>query len=457
MGRGLLVAALIVGLGLRFYGLGSVSLSLDEGYSWAAAVQPPDRVSEVEQELDGGKLAVYAFLLHFWIDIFGDSLYSMRGLSAAIDTISILLMFALVRELYQDFAEGDNGDLAAGLAALMFATNVTLLQSARSARMYPLMTTAELAQMLFFVRAQRRGKILDVILTALLLALAIATNFTAAFILVGETFWLVYLLIAQWKELPGADLHVRGPALSLIGGPVLLLPWAPAAMILLDPNVRYQGFGWIAYQPPLQWSYEVLGGSAFNKAPVRLFLILAAVGLWRYRSKAPLVPMFMLAATVGPFVAVAAASGFGISMMVDRYVLIAAAAFLGLAAIGAASFESKLVQILILLLIIRGSAHALRHCATFSVDWRRAVAMASAALPGDTEIGVVPGDAVHVVRYHLPAKRRSLVVGLYSVCGSSQLLILNPNPFLPPGYISELRACYPHLVGRLTHLEVRSR
>ena len=57
------------------------------------------------------------------------------------------------------------------------------------------------------MRAQRRGRMSDNILTAVLLALAIAANFTAAFILVSEAFWLCYLLIARLKVLPGADIR----------------------------------------------------------------------------------------------------------------------------------------------------------------------------------------------------------------------------------------------------------
>ncbi|MBV8055619.1 MAG: glycosyltransferase family 39 protein [Deltaproteobacteria bacterium] len=449
----------MVGLLLRLYRLDAASMSLDEGFTWAAAAQPVNHLLQLQPLLDSGKLAVYDLLVHYWIEIFGDSLRSMRGLSSAIDTISILLMYAVVRELYQVFADGElhTGELAGGFAALIFATNVAVVQSARMARMYPLMTAAELAQILFFVRAQRRGGVLNCILTTVFLALAIAVNFTAAFILVSEAFWLAYLLIARQKDLPGADLRVAGPALALIGGLGLLLPWISSATTLARGATRYRDFGWIAYRPPIHWSYEVLRGNAGNKSLFRLFLALAAFGIWRHRNKAPLAPMFMAAAIVGPFAAVAVASLFGIRMMVDRYVLIAVIAFLGLAAIGAASFESKLGQVLVFVLIVRLSVQALRHSSAFWVDWKKAVAMACAESPVNAEIGVVPGYAVDVVRYHLPPQRRPFAVGLDSQCGHPQILIVNPGRFIPPAYMSELNACYPRLIGRATRVEVRSR
>ncbi|MBV8357903.1 MAG: glycosyltransferase family 39 protein [Deltaproteobacteria bacterium] len=434
-------------------------MSLDEGFTWAVAGQPVSRLLQIQPLFDSGKLAVYGLLLHYWIEIFGDSLRSMRGLSGAIDTLSILLMFAVVRELYQVFANGElqTGELAGGFAAFIFATNVAVVQSARTARMYPLMTAAELAQIFFFVRSQRHGGALNCILTSVFIALAIATNFTAAFILLSEALWLAYLLIARRRELAGADLHVAGPVLALMGGLGLLLPWMSAATILMRGTTRYRDFGWIVYRPPMYWSYEVLRGNAGNKSLFRLFLALAAFGLWRHRSWAPLVPMFMAVAAVGPFVAVAVASLFGIPMMVDRYVLIAVIAFLGLAAIGAASFESKLGQALVFALIVRLSVQALRHSSAFLVDWKKAVAMACAESAADAEIGVVPGYAVDVVRYHLPLQRRPFAVGLDSQCGNSQILIVNPGRFIPQAYMSKLNACYPRLLGRATRVEVRSR
>ena len=453
-GRVVFTLAVLIGMVLRFHRLDDVSMTADEGFAWAAAAQSVSRLLQLQPMLDSGKLAVYDLLLHYWIAIFGDSLHSMRGLSAAIDTLSILLMFALVRELYQAFADqaGKTGELAGGFAALLFATNLAIVQSGRTARMYSLMTAAELGEMVFFVRAQRRGRMSDNILAALFLALAIAANFTAAFILVSEAFWLAYLLIARSKRLPGSALHVGGPALSLVGGLALLLPWRRAASSLLREGMRNRDFGWIPYQPPIHWSYEVLRASTSNEWLFTLFLALAAFAIWRHRNETPLIPMFMAAAMVGPFAAVAIASLFGVPMMVDRYVLIAVIAFLGLAAIGAASFESKFPPIVIFGLIVC-SARAVKPP---SVDWRQAAAIANAASFANARIGVVPVFALDVVRYHLPPERRAFAVGLKSQCGVPHILIVSPGSISSP-LMSALKSCYPRLLGRDQFLEIRAR
>ncbi|MBV8361391.1 MAG: hypothetical protein JO189_26155 [Deltaproteobacteria bacterium] len=458
-GRSLLAVAVLAGIALRFYRPDAASMTADEGAAWAAAAEPVRRLLQLQPQLDAGKLAIYDLLLHYWIEMFGDSLRSMRGLSSAIDIVSILLMFVVVRELYRVFADGElqTGELAGGFAALMFATNVAVVQSARTARMYPLMTAAELAQLFFFVRAQRHGGLLNCISAAVFLALAIAANFTAVFLLVGESLWIAYLFVARWKRWPGERLRAAGPALSLTAGIALLLPFAPAAVAVSRAAIADGALDWIRYQPPLAWSYDLLRGDTGNRSLFRLFLALAAFGLWRHWSWAPLIPMFMAVAAAGPFVAVAMLSLFGRPMMVDRYVLLALIAFLGLAATGAATFESIPGRLLVFVVIVWLSVRALGHSSGFWIDWKRAVAIACAESPANAGISVVPSYAVNVVRYHLPPERRLLAVGVDSRCGDSRILIVSPGRPIGPAQIAELKACYPRLLGQATRVEVRSR
>jgi hypothetical protein len=292
---------------------------------------------------------------------------------------------------------------------------------------------------------------------ATFLALAIAANFTAVFLVVGESIWICYLLLARWRRWPGVQLRIVGPALSLVAGFGLLLPFARAALANSRVAVRGGALEWIRYQPPMSWSYDVLRNETGNKSLFRLFLVLAACGIWRHRSAARLAPIFMVAVILGPFAAVTMLSLLGQPMMVDRYVLVAQIAFLGLAATGAGALRSKIGRLLGFLLIVWLSARALRHSSGFWVDWEQAVAIACASSPANAGIGVVPDYAVNVVRYHLPAQRRPLASGLDSQCGNSQILIVSPGRLIPPAYMSELKACYPRLLGRSTRVEVRAR
>jgi hypothetical protein len=458
-GPAMLVVAILAGAAVRFHRLDAFSMTADEGAAWAVAREPVSRLLQLQPQLDSGKLALYHLFLHYWIGMFGDSLRSIRGLSAAIDTVSILLMFAVVLELYLAFVGGrlKTATLAGGFAALMFATNVAIVQSARTARMYPLMTAAELAQILFFVRAQHRQRLLNAILAATFLALAIAANFTALFLVVGEGMWMGYLLMARWRHWPGVHLRIAAPASSLAAGLGLLLPFVPAALAASLAAINGRALDWVTYRPPLSWFYDVLQADTGNKTLFRLFLALAAIGIWRHWRKTPLAPIFLALAIIGPFAAVAALGLLGRPMMVDRYVGLALIGLLGLAAMGAATLRSTTGRVLALLLILWLSARALRHFSGFWVDWRSAAAIACASSSDNAKISVIPEYAVNVVRYNLPADRRPLAFGLNSQCGNSQILILSPGHLVPPAYLSELNACYPRLLGRATRVEVRAR
>jgi hypothetical protein len=438
--------------------LDAFSITADEGAAWAAAVQPIGRLLKLQPQLDSGKLALYDLLLHYWILVFGDSLRSMRGLSAAIDTISILLMFAVIREMHRVFSrEGlRTAELAGGIAALMFAFNVAITQSARTARMYSLMSASELAQVWFFIRAQNGEGILNCLLAAVFLAIAIAANFTGVFLLVGECMWIGYLLLARWRQWHGAELRVTAPAFAIAASIVLLLPFVPAASAASRAAIRGGALDWIAYRSPLGWIDHVLGEGIGNKSLYRLFIGLAIFAVWRLRSKAPLLLRFLALMIAVPFAAVVTLSLLGRPMMVDRYVSLALIMFVGLAATGAAAFPGKWGRFLVLLLVVWLSVRALRHSSEFWVDWKSAVNITCARSAADATITVVPAYAVNAVRYHLPPMRRPLAFGLTSQCGDSEVLIINSSHLISPAYLRQLRACYPHLLGQATRVEVRT-
>jgi mannosyltransferase len=149
----LLVAALILGSHLRLFQLTRWDMSGDEGASWAAAsASSMHDVMDAEEQLDPGKLAVYDVLLHGWIGVFGDSIFAMRMMSVALGIISLVLVFVAVREVCG--ALGDTslgfGETAGAFAAFIYATNLTMVLSDRTIRMYPLLMAMELLQITFF-------------------------------------------------------------------------------------------------------------------------------------------------------------------------------------------------------------------------------------------------------------------------------------------------------------------
>ncbi len=96
----LLLTAVALGTVLRFFGLGSRELSIDESLSWAeSSRRNVDRVLHVQHRLDSGKFPIYEIAQHGWMVLFGESEAAMRALPALIGSLSIVLVFILGVEL----------------------------------------------------------------------------------------------------------------------------------------------------------------------------------------------------------------------------------------------------------------------------------------------------------------------------------------------------------------------
>jgi len=209
----LLAAAIAFGGWLRFAAIGAREMSADEGASWAAAAAPNlAEAVHTQAMLNPGKLAVYEIVLHGWMMLFGDGLGAMRSLSAMLDTFSIVVVFALVGELLgarpspQTESAGFGGlppqeaETVAAFAATLFAVNLVSIKYARELRMYPLALLIVLLQVWFFIRAVRRGRGFDLASLAVLTALAVATHFSAAFMVAAEALCLAALPLTPWPR-----------------------------------------------------------------------------------------------------------------------------------------------------------------------------------------------------------------------------------------------------------------
>jgi hypothetical protein len=470
----LLALALMLGAGLRFYRLDTADLSADEAASWAGATAPDLRaVAERQRSLDPGKLALYDLALHGWIELGGDSVGSMRALSAALGTVAIVLVFVTTRELMLDLlylgsaAEIPRAELGAALAALIAAVNLTLVDQARTVRMYPLTLALELAQVACFlhavsVRARGPGRVASLAGATVLSALAIASNFTALLLIAAEATWLGWAAV---RKRVGAraraigELHLLFPALALCAGMALLGPMAPMAGRASIAVVHAGVLNWSHLRPPW-WPLEMLRGAS-GKAPFLLLLLLAMYGGWRMvRNGGGAALGFVLCWMLAPIAIVMAVSYAFAPFEEMRYVISSVAAFFILAGMGlAAIIDARLRLALIVLVVALSLDHVRRDfIEPRFVQWREATALALAADPPRGTIAVVPGYAVNVVRYYLPYDRRESAEDTGAQCDTrAHVLILGSDEQLAPGQIAALRDCDPLVVGRLRLVEVRKR
>jgi hypothetical protein len=122
----LLILALAAGL--RFAGLGSQPLWLDEGYSWWDAQQSMTDLWRLVPQCDPHP-PLYFAILKGWIDGFGDGAFAMRALSALLGIATTLMVMLAGREINRQVG---------WLAGLMFALTPFQIEFGHEARPYTL-------------------------------------------------------------------------------------------------------------------------------------------------------------------------------------------------------------------------------------------------------------------------------------------------------------------------------
>ena len=242
LGRmGLLVLIVLGGTLIRFAGLGNESIWLDEvtsiliarmdlrsAVAWTAAdIHPP----------------LYYLALHFWLG-FGESEFAVRALSAMLGVWTIVIGYALARQLF---------DTQVGLlSALLLALSPMHIWYSQEARMYPMVTALSLLSSYLLVmalrdsagpRAGRRAALrspqarywLGYLLFSVL---ALYTHYYALFVLLFQNIFMLFWL---WRHRAGSSTgpaHPANPAgrrsglwrrwLSTeLGIALLFLPWVP--------------------------------------------------------------------------------------------------------------------------------------------------------------------------------------------------------------------------------------
>ena len=226
--------------------------------------------------------------IHGWIALGGDGAGSMRAFSAALGILTIVLVFAATRELMLSLggaAEIPQAMGGAAIAALIVAVNPTLIEQARTVRMYPLTLVLELLQVVCFLRAvstraRGAGRIASLAGIMIFSALATASNFTAALLIAAEVTWLGWVAVRRRVAARAHDigeLHLLPPLLALCVGMALLAPMAPTTGRASIAAVQAGVLNWSHLRPPW-WPFEMLraaSGQSAVHAPA------AAGDVWR--------------------------------------------------------------------------------------------------------------------------------------------------------------------------------
>src|SRR5215471_18335882 len=462
----LLLMAIVLGGYLRFADLGRLEMSDDEGASWAAASAPSLRgVVTLQARLNPGKLAVHELVLHWWMSLFGDRIVAQRSLSAALGTISILIVFWIAWELNRPPPDSedvgstarDEALMIAALCTVVYAANLVTIKYAREARMYPVMLAATLLQVGFFVRASRRGGIISYLGAALFAIIAIAANFAAALVPATEGLWLLYLLMRSGIRVQNPESRRAWSLLAALALAALaFFAFAMPALRGATNAVENGAITWI--QLPAIWEPVALFNKATGTFAFPVLALAAAYGAWRGWRHRPDAIRFGLLWMWAPPVLMVIVSYAVRPLFVERYALSCFVPFFILVGIGIWELRDQLWRAAALLIVL---AMSLGHVAVFDrklhdAQWREAAALAGASLRTGETMTTVPAYSVWVVRYYLPSAERERTIDFVRTHRDASVVLLRDHG-VAPALAAAIRQAYPVELAKLRGVVVLRR
>jgi 4-amino-4-deoxy-L-arabinose transferase-like glycosyltransferase len=447
---------------------------------------------------------VHDVTLHLWIRAFGDSLFVMRALSAAIGTITIALVFGAARELFaascanRDQPTGDrdgaaegqnhtfdsqvessdehgqsctgrynasdggtshNPDEAAAIAALLFAINLIAIKYSREVRMYPIVMAAVAAQTWCFLRAYRGGRFRAYAGVAIFTALAVAAHLTGVLAFTGEGLWPIYGLAKRRYNSSTIEVRRALALLAALGaGAMMLAPFAPTVIGAAAHAADRGAIEWI--KRPAPWAPFAL----FNKGTGSFaFPVMAVLGLWgcvRGWRRWNLAIVFALLWMWTPPLLLTLISYAIRPAFVERYLVSCFVPFFILVAIGIVELPGRAAQLGAIALV---SALAIGHVVAWDrkphdVQWREAVRSAITGAGNNGTLAVAPGYASNVVRYYLKGNSAAPIAHPADASGrDSATVVIIGEQGVAPATATALVREYPRVLAKLRGVVVRGR
>jgi len=246
--------------------IGSHSFWLDELFSLKfASYSLPELFREVAS-FDNHP-PTYYLLLHFWIQLFGDSELSLRTPSAIFSVLSVYFTFK-VGELLFDRR-------VASIAALLLALSGFSIYYAQEARMYSLLALSSVLSVYFllkFLQQQTSRTLFNYVWSTTLL---VYTHLYGIFIIIAENIYILALSYRFGNRIPGVSLKqwvtVQGAIL------LLSLPWF-GLLINRILNIAQEGF-WVEVPTgnSILRTFAVFSGTSGGLALWILLMVLGAL------------------------------------------------------------------------------------------------------------------------------------------------------------------------------------
>src|ERR1700735_943388 len=209
-------AVIFVAAGFIYsFHLGTDALGASEAYSaWAPAKPGVGAIVRTPVLHDPGKQVFYYVVLHYYTRIFGLSEISLRSLSVIFSLTSLVMIFALGCEMFDD-----NTALA---AAAIWAFNPLAVVFAHTARMYPMFITIALVQLLMLWRLRAQPGVANGIACGILGA-ALPYTHMAGFLILGAEGAILLRDLARGRRDAMAWM-------AIVIAIVLFVPYLPIAL-----------------------------------------------------------------------------------------------------------------------------------------------------------------------------------------------------------------------------------
>lgn len=327
--RAALIVVVALGIVLRF--VSTSPLWLDEALAVNVSALALDEIPGALGR--DGLPPLYYWLLHGWMQLFGDGDVAVRSLAGLISVGTLPLMYVAGRRLA--------GVTVGWVAVALLALNPYALRYANEARMYSLVMLLVLVGFLLVESGRRSSSWWPLVGTALVTTALLWTHYWS--------FWLLgaVVVVLGWEALR-ADEPLRHRSRRLTGavfvGGLGFLPWLPTFL----EQAAHTATPWAQASRPTQLvatTIEDFGG--FEIAEAKLLglalVVLALLGVfgrargsWRIELDLRTVPRTRLVALV---VVLTAALGAGVSLLTDnafasRYASVFFPLFLLLVAVG---------------------------------------------------------------------------------------------------------------------------
>jgi uncharacterized membrane protein len=401
----IVILAAMTAILLRWTGLDSQSLWMDEGYTlWISRFSP----QHIWHVLAGDtSTPLYYILLHNWIRCFGTSEIALRSLSAFFATISIPLVYLLARRILCDRT-------CVVLAMALYALSFYQVWYAKEARCYALLALLSLGSVYCLLSYLEHTSVIWACGLVICLAGSLYTHNMAFFYLPGlALMWLIYPGAKTTRE------RVRDAFFVFSLVLLMYLPWlrtlrgqlrmihsnfwvaVPNGKDLLDSLCVFLGFdprtGQAIFRDQLH--LHVMGLFGYWTWTVVAFVIFVAcvlAGLNAARSADRRKFLALLGYSVTPILLVFVYSRILTPIYINR-VFIGSAIFLPMVVCASIAFQvgkrKKAFQLVGLIVLFCTAASAVGYLRRARKDdWRGATAYL-AKLPGSKRLAVILPDS----------------------------------------------------------------